>query len=204
MSKADKLFDAMVKTAMEEAVKQEMASLPSDKELNAAYPASGILDKKVMRIIARENRVQKRKSWRGAYVGIAASLALLFTVGTLAFINLNYVAPDESIGFAALEYAIPQAAPAPAGGFASRAQVLEDIEEAEFNFDVEDDSLWLYGMNDFANYTMYINDQEVFVFEMFEEGMSNSMTWHRDGVEFHIFGDKTIDELVDIVERFLE
>jgi len=59
-------------------------------------------------------------------------------------------------------------------------------------------------MNDFANYTMHINNQEVFVFEMFEEGLPNSMNWHRDGLDFHISGDRTIDELVDIVERFLE
>jgi len=217
MSKTDKLFDAMLKIAIEESVQRELASLPSDEELNAAYPASDILNEKVMRIIAKEKQAKTRKGWSKSYVRIAASLVVLFMVGTVALISLNMTSGISEDFVVGIEYAMPDAPAAPEalaapvpimedevlGGFANRRS--EETEVAQFNFDATDDNLWFYDVyGGFASYTLDIGGQEVFVFEVFEEGMHSSVNWHRDGFDFHISGDRPIDELVKIVERFLE
>jgi len=213
MSRAEKLFDAMVKTAMEDAVKQDLASLPSDEELNATYPASDILNEKIRRLIAKGERAKIIRRWTNTFSGIIASLFLLITVGAVA---LSFTQPvwlsrqdgivaEDVADFTVMEYAMP-AAPAPIMAeeelFTHRA--LEEV-EAELNFDTDDDTSWFYDIyGGFASYSMYISGQEIFVFEMFEEGMHSSLSWHRDGVDFHISGDRTVDELIDIVEQFLD
>jgi len=210
MSKAEKLFDAMIKTAIEEAVEQEMAKLPSDESLNAQYPTSDILDKKVMRIIARENRVRKRNIWRNLSIGIAASFALVFTIGAVGLMNFHTISDD----FAVLEYAMPDA-PAPAAAPVAIAEQAElyanrrmlDTDE-ELYYGAEEQ--WAAGqpmfieIDDFRNYTTYILEQEVYVFEFIERGLPSSISWNQDGIDFHISGDRHIDELIAVVERFLE
>ena len=51
----ERQFDAILKVAFKESVIKEMDALPTSKELNAMFPRSEALDKRVMRIINREN-----------------------------------------------------------------------------------------------------------------------------------------------------
>jgi len=213
MSRTDKLFDAMVKTAVEDAVKQDLENLPNDETLNATYPASDMLNEKVKKIIIQGERAKKRRPLTNTFSRVVASLFLLLTVGvvTLSFTQPLWLPrPDDTISgstadFAVTEYAMP-AAPAPiTAEIEPFAQRSFEATEAEINFDADDDSLWFYDIyGGSVSYSMYIGEQEVFVFEMFEEGMHSSLSWYRDGIDFHISGDKTIDELVEIIEKFLE
>ena len=89
IDKNDKLFDAIVKVALEDATENEMASLPSRETLDEMHPASATLDKRVMKIVAREERVYKRKRTIKILTKAAASIAVLFTIGTLALVTLD-------------------------------------------------------------------------------------------------------------------
>ena len=127
----EKLFDAMVKTAFEEAVQQEMDSLPSREKLNEMYPSSEAFDKQIMAIIAKEEKTYKRrqasKQALKVFTRIAASIAILFTVSTLALMSVETSRVFIFNAFmghphAAMEFA-------PFGG------------EIELRFDVVEDSL---------------------------------------------------------------
>lgn len=49
---ADKLFDEILKIALEKAFEQEMEEMPSCEELNVKYKLSPALDKRIRKIIS--------------------------------------------------------------------------------------------------------------------------------------------------------
>jgi hypothetical protein len=110
----DKLFNAIIKVAAEEAWQEEMDSLPSLEELNEMYPPSETLDKKVYAIInkaARRGKIKKALRYTakfatifcvfivlagGALMGVEASRT--FILNRIININDDYVRIHFQLG----------------------------------------------------------------------------------------------------------
>jgi hypothetical protein len=57
----EKLFDAILKVALEETIDREMESLPSSEELKKMFPRSAATDKRFMKIINAASKESKGK-----------------------------------------------------------------------------------------------------------------------------------------------
>ena len=79
----EKLFDAALKIATEEAMVERMEALPSREELAKLYPRSQAFDKRVAKIISKHDRVEKKNNIFAVrrYLKIAASFLLIVTLG---------------------------------------------------------------------------------------------------------------------------
>lgn len=219
----NKMFEAMLKAAAQEAEEREMASLPSDEKLNEMYPPSNILDKRIKGIIAREYRAGKRKRFLRIFVNAAASVCVLFTVGSLALMGMDFFGayvPETA--------ATEQAAPVAAAGFraepdrAPREEAMPDImppdirtemilpdiamTEAEWfaddMYEMELRALELpalgFGAEIRGFSEIYINGNRVYYFE---GDFQNIVKWEQEGQLVEIFSMLGIDELLAMVEK---
>ncbi len=91
----DKLFDAVLKIAAEEAVKQEMENMPSDEELNAQYEPSHNLDKRIKKMIAQYYFKGRVAKWRKTALKIAIGAAIFIIVSSTMLLSVeatrNYI-----------------------------------------------------------------------------------------------------------------
>ncbi|MCL2264135.1 MAG: DUF4367 domain-containing protein [Defluviitaleaceae bacterium] len=110
----EKLFDALLRVAADEALREEMDALPPDEELNKMYPRTKSLDKKVNAVIKREFRAIRMKRAILTFTKIAAGISLFtvltgallmsveasrnFILNALIDIRGDYIAIDFSIG----------------------------------------------------------------------------------------------------------
>lgn len=85
----DKLFEAVLKIAAEEAIEQEMEEIPTCEELNEQYKPSPSLDKKIRHLISRHKFKEKFILWRKAAVKIAACFALFFVLSSAVLLSLD-------------------------------------------------------------------------------------------------------------------
>ena len=85
----EKLFDAVVKVAVEEALDHEIDSYPNEEELNRMYPRSAALDKRVKSIINKAANDSRKKKLLPLFVRVAASFAVLFTVTSIILLSVE-------------------------------------------------------------------------------------------------------------------
>jgi len=81
ISMDDKIYKAIFKAAAEEALREEMAALPSDEELNEMYPRTKTLDKKVNAVLKQEFKTARRKQRLRLAARVAAVVILFVLVG---------------------------------------------------------------------------------------------------------------------------
>ena len=86
---SEKLFDAILKSACEEAEDQELESYPSKEELDKMYPRSLELDKRIMDIIAKTEKPHKHKFIINAALKSVACLCILCTMSALVLFNVE-------------------------------------------------------------------------------------------------------------------
>jgi len=221
---SDRLFDAMLKAAMEEAEEQKMATLPSEDELDKMYPTSDALDKRIMKLISNaENRRKRRRNMR-VFTRIAATAAVLVVACTAALMSVEpsriYILNSITSGqygapiadFAAFDSDMPMAAPAAVaesfeiyGAEVAEEEILWAIPRAaagaieaddlEFNMDFENFA--------FVYSTIVVNGQEVTLIESSVEWMEHVVTWTRDNITFQITAAIPIEELLTVVESLI-
>lgn len=85
----EKLFEAMLKIAAEEAMKEEAELLPSQDELNKMYPPTDTLNRRVHGIINRARRIEKRKVMLRNFGKVAAVFGILFTLSTAILMTVE-------------------------------------------------------------------------------------------------------------------
>jgi len=85
----DKLFDAVLKVAAEEAMVQRMETMPNREELMKQYPRSDIFDKKMAKVIGRHDRAEKRKQTMRYFYRAAAVFAIFFTVSVTTLMSVE-------------------------------------------------------------------------------------------------------------------
>jgi len=219
----EKLFDAMVKAAFEEAAEQEMAALPGNEELNEMYPPSEAFDKRIMAIIAREEKAYSDRYKNGpkrsriikTFARVAASIAVLFTVSTLALMSIE---PSRVFVLTTLmnmhmQYDQPQ--PLAAAEFMPFSdEELPMIQrnwgmDLDIDVDMDTDIDFDIGMAHRQFSVIDINGQEVFLYaaeDSHEQYKRYIVRWSRGGIDFHISADPSdtnIDELLTLVESMI-
>jgi len=81
----EEIFEALLKIAVNRAMRREAEDMPSTEELRRLYPRSPALDKRVRKIINRYYKVQRLKR----FLKIAGRVATVFCIIiTLSFIIL--------------------------------------------------------------------------------------------------------------------
>lgn len=88
-SQNEKLFDALLKVAAEEALKREMESLPSVEELNELCKSSVEMDERIKRLIKHSFRKKKRNRIIKKAGKIAASVAITIAVLSTALLSVE-------------------------------------------------------------------------------------------------------------------
>jgi len=141
--------DDILKKALDESVQKEMATLPNRQELDEMYPPSDILDKKIKKIIAKENpTIVPYVKLRG-FSKIAALFAIMLVTGVAVVVNDRQNQFDAPISHAPtapaaasvapeLAAPAPPAAPAPAMEMPriAAAEVMEDEYDGAFARDI--------------------------------------------------------------------
>ena len=222
----EKLFDAMVKAAFEEAAEQEMAALPSNEELNEMYPPSEAFDNRIMAIIEKEEKAYRERYKNGhngykrnriikTFTRVAASIAVLFTVSTLALMSIEpsrvfvlttlmnmHMQHDQPQPLAAAEF-MPfsdEELPMIQRNWGMDLDIDVDM-DADIDFDID------MAHRQFS--VIDINGQEVFLYEAedsHEQYKRYIVRWSRGGIDFQISADPSdtnIDELLTLVESMI-
>lgn len=78
----ERIFDAMLKIAADEALREEMAALPSDEELLRMYPSTESLDRKAYAVIKKEFRVINRRKALRLLSRVAAVFCIIAVLST--------------------------------------------------------------------------------------------------------------------------
>ncbi|MCL1998724.1 MAG: hypothetical protein FWG65_08150 [Turicibacter sp.] len=92
--RSEKIFDALVKVALEEVIEEELSALPTDEELKA-YTPSPALELRINQIIARRSMQRRRKR----AIGIAARVSLYAAAFALVFFTALMSVEESRIRF---------------------------------------------------------------------------------------------------------
>ena len=111
--RSERLFDALLKVAADEALQEEMEALPSREELDKIFPRTESFDKRMYGIIKGEFRATRRKAAIYKFTKIAAVFCMValvcmgalmsvsasrnFILNTIIDIRRDYVALDFGI-----------------------------------------------------------------------------------------------------------
>jgi len=187
--RSEKLFDAVLKAALEEATEQEAASYPSKEALDEMHPPSPAFNKRIMQIIAKEERTYKRKRSMRTFVRVTASIAVLFTVGIGTFVYWNLLTPPVDIHD---EH--------PIAAIDSARLSDEEFYAPEPWSDTWDDA-WDWGI---AEETVIdINGQEVFLLEATWDGGYHFITWEHDDTVFQLSSNADVEDLLSVMESLI-
>jgi len=85
----EKLLDAMIDAAAEEALFQEMNKLPTCEELDMLYKPTPVMDRRITVLITRNRKIRKLKKTMSLIGKIAAGLAILFIVSGVILFNVE-------------------------------------------------------------------------------------------------------------------
>lgn len=89
LTENEKLFDSILKVALEETIDLEMESLPSSEELDKMFPRSAATDKRFMKIISTGFKKSKGKKAARILLRIVASFTVLFTIGIITLMSVE-------------------------------------------------------------------------------------------------------------------
>lgn len=230
--KTERIFNAMLKAAAEEATIQEMDELPSREELEKMHPRSEALDKRVAKIIGKHERMETRKKAARIFTRVAAAVGIFFTVGFAALMSVeasrvfilntiismqyNYVRFDFTDSEKDLQSP-------------DLANLLEGFLpvgfEYEGSFHLETTTIYRYSneagvrlifqqhmgatwsvMVVELNREFFIIDEEshkIYVFDSNVDGYENVIMWADDNYVFNIISDVDIDTLVNIARNMI-
>jgi len=227
INRSEKLFEAMLKVAAEEAVSEEMASLPSLQELENMPTPSDNFDKRIKKLIAKSERPLKRKRAMKTFMNVAASVCILFTVGAIVFISANssnlffldndaggQIAPiafdDLRIGFD-LEF-YDENIFLPDGFENTKIQYFDDMTSfVHVNIfgnqlvinQHKETTLRAVIDNDYREFsTTYISGRQIYFFES-QANEEHVVIWEQDNTVIHAFSNIDIENLLLIVEHLI-
>jgi len=191
----NKIFDAILKTALEESIDQELSSYPNKTELDKTYPRSAAFDKRITKIIAKEERIYRRRRSIKIFTNIAASIAALFIIGigTLVFMS------TERPGFRQDEFFYEH--PIVAFDTATDDVSIENWSADDAFFDFEPRMEYWTPIEEVM---LNINGQEVILFEATWDGGYHFITWEYEGSSFQISSNADIEELLTMVKSLID
>ncbi|MCR6545521.1 DUF4367 domain-containing protein [Dehalobacterium formicoaceticum] len=225
----DKLFDAMLKIAVEKAFEQEMDELPSCEEMNAQYKPSPNLDKRIRKLISRHRFNKKVSSWKKTAMRVAASAAIVIVVsGTIllsAEATRNYIFNaairwqedhfsiqhgDNDNNNGVIDEKIYRPAYLPAGFMETSFNAIGDIIKITYENDSgmtiilkqspAQSSHILVDHEDKKYSVIKINGKEAYLFETTKDDKNNLILWESQGIIFMISSEIESAELISMAE----
>lgn len=85
----DILFDALLRISVSDALKNEMASLPTNEELNAGFIPSAKLDKRITKIILQNKRKSKRRLYSKRISKLAATIVIIAGISSITLLSVE-------------------------------------------------------------------------------------------------------------------
>jgi len=222
----DKLFDAVLKIAAEEALRKDMEEMPSCEELNAQYKPSFELNKKIGKIISQHNRKEKAFIWKKNAMKVAVSvIVVIFISGTVLLsvdATRNYIfnaiikwqedhfslEHDDNV-LSSTEIYRPKYLPEGFNEISSNVigeVVIRIIYQNEAGTEIifkqyPSQSFNMLADNEDKEYTtIKINGQETYFFEATKFDKNNIAIWESNGTIFNIASEVKISELILIAE----
>jgi hypothetical protein len=221
----DKLFDAVIKVAAEEALIQEMSVMPSCDDANSLYQPSVSLDKKINKIISHHKRMIKAASWKkstlktaAAYaILITASITILFSVKATRNFIFNAVGKLQedhfSIEYIDPSYVIPvnyKPAYLPDGfeesSYTSIGNIGKTIYINEAGVEIlmrqspAQTSKILSDLEDRELINIKINQNDAYLVKSNDAGKDNTVIWEYSGYVFYLASMLESNELILIAE----
>jgi hypothetical protein len=223
----ERLFEAMLEVAVEEAVIQEMAALPSRKELDILYPYSAEFDNKIRRIINQEKKSYKRRQVARVFMKVVTYISIVFIVGTVVLMSveasrtiiLNAVISmqQDHISFEFAEDNPIQNSTEQLlldGYDYTGTQIIGDLTISIYVNTVgeqimihqhEGSSLHVAIDTDYREFLpITINEKAAFIFESTDDGERHVVMWEQGNIVFQTFSNVAVEELLKFVEFFIE
>ena len=224
----EKLFDAVVKVAVEEAIDRETDSFPNEDELNKIYPRSAALDKRVRGIINKAAKDSRKKKRLPLFVRVAASFAVLIAVVCITLLsveasrnvilNIFINIQDDHVAFdfgyfralhgeqASLNF-IPYGFEYVSSQHMETQSVAVYMNEAGERITLQN----LFGMNlsvavDNVNRTFWVRDisgHEMYIFKSLSDELQNVVMWAVGEDVIIIASTVAIESLIKIAESMV-
>ena len=223
----DEIFEALLKVAAKDAMQREMSSMPSLEELNAQYPPSEALNKKVRNLFKREVRATQRKKLVRVFLRAAAvfcvflviSIGALMTVEASRNFILNFLIELRD-GHVLFRFGEDDTATQfdsesiinslPEGFVLVESHIITDFSIYVFANDNGDEIIVAYGdpagtvgidneLREFS--TITLGRHEAFLFTALYDHARNEIMWLHGDVFISISTKLPVDELIRIAEN---
>lgn len=221
----DKLFDALLKIAVEEALEQEMEEMPSCEELNKQYKPSPSLNKKIRKKISQHRFKEKASSWKKAAVKIAACSAIVMVFSSVVLLSVeasrNYIFnavikwQEDYFSIQHIENNISdikifEPTYLPKGFIEVSSNIMGDIIKITYENEngikitfkqSPSQSTHILADHENKKYAVIkINGKEAYLFSATEDDKNNAVLWESDGIIFIIISEIESAELILIAE----
>ena len=230
ITKNEKMFNAMIESAAEDALKLKMDELPSCEELDQLYKPTQEMDLRINRIINKYYRVESAKKAFIFTGKIAAGLIILLIISGTVLLSVeasrNYIlnsflkwnSKHSTIVFSednnqnefskySIEY-IPE-------GFKLKSMDSDDV--SQFITYINENSVSIHILETYADTVnldvdnennkqseLIINNNKAYLFETIKAGGSNILIWNDGNIAFEITSTISSDQLVLIGENILK
>lgn len=221
----DKLFDAILKIASEEAMRQDIETMLSCREANEQYKPSPALDKKIRKIISRHNFIERTSSLKKTALKCAACFAIFTVVSSTLLLSVeatrnfifNAVVKWQEDHFS-IEHGnssikkltIYKPTHLPDGFEEISSNVMGDINRIIYQDKTGIEILLTQYSSSTSNIlsdfedkdftTIKINQQNAYLVDADEKNKNNTIIWEYNGVIFHIDSELESAELISIAE----
>jgi len=223
--RGEQIFDALLKTAAEEALRREMDDMPSCEELDKLYAPSAEMDKKINNMIGRRTAARQIKKAAITFGKAAAVLCVVLVVSAAALMSVeasrNYIfnavihwgeksafirftADDTQSKWYKLGY-VPE-------GFSLQDEVVNDVAKVSFYSDENGTDIVFQQMaaeasnlqvdNERKDYKpVMINGKEAYLFEDKNVDDANILVWNERSIAFMLSATLDPDLLIEIAEN---
>lgn len=221
----DKLFDAVLKIAAEEALEQEMEEMPSCEELNEQYKPSPSLEKNIRKKLSRHKFKEKAMLYRKTAVKVAACITVVLVSSSILLLSAdatrNYIFNAvikwqedhfsiQHDGSIESDKKILSPTYLPEGFTEVSIEVIGNIINItyenengitiEFEQSPSKSTNLLVDNEDKEHEEIEINGHKAYLFITIVDDKSNTLLWEVNGVFFCIISEVEKDELILIAE----
>lgn len=226
----EKLFDALLKVALEEDMEQEFKEFLNSEELNSTQPPSPAMQNRFKEIINRPIEESRGKKASRIFFRVAASFAIFFTIGTIVLMSveasrvfiLNTIISiyDDHVAFDFGELGRANENEngngttefVPTGFFYVSSQHLETV--SIFIFSNEKDERLILQRNIGTTLGMAVDNEnrdfqkgeidgnELHIFEALSDGYAHVIMWEEREYVYKIISSIGINQLFDVIAEF--
>lgn len=225
--KNEEMFDALIKSAINDEFHKEIEALPTNEELNKLYTPSPELDMRIKKLIDKSYRKSKMQSFSKTILKVIACIAICFTLLSAGLLSVE--ATRNKIFNIIIEWhekytkvefkdsatdskqsGIYQPSYLPDGFSQTSLKKLGNVDMLVYSNNTGETiifSQWTYGSgsssvdNENKKYSeIEISGNKAYLFEAIKEDDSNILTWQAGDMVFELTSSIESKELIHIAE----